>query len=422
MKLALYSLIIFYALIDWSVAADLEHAAPETVGVSSERLERLHLGMQALVNNGQVAGISTMIARRGKIIDVSIHGYQDLKKKIPLKRNTIFRIASMTKPITGVALMMLFEEGKFRLSDSVEKYIPEFKGLRVAVAHGLNGQPITEPADHPMTIRELMSHTSGLTYGIFSSSQVDELYVKAGILDGTSNLDEMIEKLSHIPLRQQPGSKWHYSVGVEVQGYLIEQLSGMTFPEFLRNRLFEPLGMSDTAFFVPKDKADRLTSVYAYDEEGTLVAGKPPFNWSGRKSIFEPPTLPSGGGGLVSTLDDYIGFVQMMVNGGELNGVRILSPYTVKLMSGNALGPEMRVFGGGHIGFGLDFAVDLDPTAQGVLGSKGSYYWGGALGTWFWIDPKAELVFVGMMQSSGSPHRPDTRSLSRTLTYQALVE
>jgi len=395
---------------------DLARVAPEAVGMSSDRLERLDSAMQGLVDDGLLAGITTMISRQGKIAHLGTFGHQNIEDGVEMSEDTIFRIYSMTKPITGVALMILYEEGKFRLSDPVHRYIPEFEGLVVAKEDGPNGQPITEPADHPMTIRELMAHTAGLSYGIFSQSQVDALYNEANVLDNNSTLKDMIDKLSKIPLRQQPGSMWHYSVAVDVQGYLVEVLSGQKFDEFLNERVFGPLGMNDTAFHVAADKADRFSQVYTHDADGNLMAQE---GFGGRRDYLDPPAFLSGGGGLVSTTMDYMRFSQMLLNGGELDGVRILAPSTVKLMHLNHLPRELKEMSPGT-GFGLDFAVVLDPVAADGI-SKGEYYWGGAAGTWFWIDPKEDLVFVGMIQHFG-PRRPDVRSLSRRLTYQAILE
>ena len=395
---------------------DLATVAPEEVGMSSDRLERLNGAMQGLVDDGLLAGITTMISRHGKVAHFGTFGHQNIEDGVEMSEDTIFRIYSMTKPITGVALMILYEEGKFRLSDPVHRYIPEFEGLVVAKEDGPNGQPITEPADHPMTIRELMAHTAGLSYGIFSQSQVDALYNEANVLDNNSTLKDMIDKLSKIPLRQQPGSMWHYSVAVDVQGYLVEVLSGQKFDEFLNERVFGPLGMNDTAFHVAADKADRFSQVYTHDADGNLMAQE---GFGGRRDYLDPPAFLSGGGGLVSTTMDYMRFSQMLLNGGELDGVRILAPSTVKLMHLNHLPRELKEMSPGT-GFGLDFAVVLDPVAADGI-SKGEYYWGGAAGTWFWIDPKEDLVFVGMIQHFG-PRRPDVRSLSRRLTYQAILE
>ena len=412
---------------DTSVVADIATqgsrdqsvVSPESVGMSSERLERLNAGMQKLVDDGKLAGITTMVARHGKIAHFETFGHQDIASGTAMPEDAIFRIYSMSKPITGVALMMLYEEGAFRLGDPVAKYIPEFKDLKVAAGVGADG-PLLEDANHPMTIRELMSHTGGLSYGIFSPSQVDDLYPEANGLDGNGTLKDMIDKLGKIPLRQQPGSMWHYSVSVDVQGYLVEVLSGQPFDEFLQERIFDPLGMTDTAFHVPPDKADRFAVVYGYGEDGSLVAGEGFGGGDPADSPYlEPTTFFSGGGGLVASTMDYMRFCQMVLNGGELEGVRILSPLTIDLMHRNQLPRALGEMSPGT-GFGLDFAVIVDPVAAAGI-SQGEYYWGGAAGTWFWIDPVEDLVFVGMIQQFGQGI-PDVRSLSRRLTYQAIID
>ncbi|MDT8429845.1 MAG: serine hydrolase domain-containing protein [Pseudomonadales bacterium] len=402
-----------------SASRDLETATPEQVGMDSARLDRVTAAMQDLVDQGLLAGVVTMVARDSKIVHFESVGYRDIESGDPMSNDALFRIYSMTKPITGVALMTLYEEGKFRLADPVEKYIPQLKGLKVAAGVDADGNLLTEEADHPMTIRELMSHTGGLTYGIFSQSKVDEMYVEADMLNTDSTLEDMINKLADIPLRQQPGTQWHYSVSVDVQGYLVEVLSGQRFDEFLQERLFEPLGMHDTGFYVTPEKASRFAQVYGYDENGNLVAQE---GFGGAQNWLEPVNFLSGGGGLVSSAMDYMRFSQMVLNGGELDGVRILSPMTVALMQRNQLprGMPDNILGAPGTVFGLDFAVTANPVEAETY-SKGEFYWGGAAGTWFWIDPVEDLVFVGMIQQFGSL-RPDVRSLARRLTYQAIME
>ena len=395
--------------------AALSRVAPEAVGLSSERLERLSAAMQGLVDDGRLAGITTLIARHGKVAHLRTFGAQDMEAGKPMAQDTIFRIYSMTKPVTSVALMLLYEEGRFQLSDPVENYIPEFKDLPVAVGEDDNGI-VTEPADHPMTIRELMSHTAGLSYGIFSESPVDALYREAELMHPDSTLQDFIADLAKIPLRQQPGSMWHYSVAVDVQGHLVEVLSGQPFDEFLKERIFDPLGMDDTGFWVPPEKAERFAQVYVYGEDGALQrpGGEPLRN----RDYLSPVNFLSGGGGLVSTTMDYARFCQMLLNGGELDGVRLLAPSTVALMHRNQMPRDVPEYSPGQ-GFGLNFAVVLDPVEADRI-SKGEYYWGGIAGTWFWIDPQESLIFVGMIQQFGD-NRPDVRSLSRRLTYQAIV-
>lgn len=403
-----------------SVKSDgLAASKPESVGMSSERLDRLSAGMQKFVDDGELAGIVTMIARHGKIAHFETYGHQDIASDTKMAEDTIFRIYSMTKPITGVALMMLYEEGKFRLSDPVSKYIPQFKDLKVAAGIGEDG-PILEEADHEMTIRELMSHSGGLSYGIFSKSQVDDMYQEANILDRNSTLEDMINKLGKIPLRQQPGTQWHYSVSVDVQGYLVEVLSGQPFDQFLEEHILKPLGMNDTGFYVQPDSANRFAQVYVYGKDRKLVAGEGFAQMSDKQSPYlSPTTFFSGGGGMVSTTMDYMRFCQMVLNGGQLDGVRILSPLTIDLMHRNQLSKDIGEMSPGT-GFGLDFAVIEDPVEADTI-SKGEFYWGGAAGTWFWIDPLEDLVFVGMIQQFGQG-RPDVRSLSRRLTYQAILD
>ncbi|MFW6199338.1 MAG: serine hydrolase domain-containing protein [Gemmatimonadota bacterium] len=398
----------------------LPTAAPEEVGMSSERLTRLHDGMQALVDDGRLAGITTMIARGGRTVDFQTYGFRDLEAEDPVEEDAIFRIYSMSKPVTGVALMTLYEEGKFQLDDPVEDYIPEFEGLMVAEDWGPDGPELVE-ADHPMTIRELMTHTSGLAYGIGAPGPVDSLYAARGVLSRDQTLEDMIAKLADIPLRHQPGTQWYYSISVDVQGYLVEVLSGQPFDEFLEERIFGPLGMVDTGFHVPEEDHDRFVQYYDYDDEGVLVPSPGTDGEVGSRPYLDPTTFFSGGGGLVSTTTDYMRFSQMLLNGGELDGVRILSPTTVEMMHNDQLAEGISGPGQGR-GFGLDFAVVTGPFPSAVYRSDGEYSWGGAAGTWFWIDPVEELIFVGMIQQRGDPMRPNVSGLARQLTYQAIVD
>jgi len=395
-------------------AADLPTAKPESVGMSSQRLGKLKSEMQALVDRNQLPGVVTMVAKDGKVVEFDVAGKRDVESGAPLQKDSIFRIYSMSKPITGVAMMMLFEEGKWQLNDPVSKHIPEFANLKVAKVNPQSGAVTQVAPDHPMTMRELMSHSGGLTYGVFGSTPVDKMYTDVNVLDRDATLQAMIDKLGKIPLLHQPGERWHYSVSVDVQGYLVEKLSGQPFAEFLKQRIFDPLGMKDTAFYVPADKLNRFVSFYTYDKDRKYVAhpGIPDFS--------KPPGAPSGGGGLVSTAMDYMRFCQMLLNGGELDGHRLLSPLSVQLMRSNVLPVSARTMGPGT-GFGLDFAVVEDPVAAGGYGGEGTFYWGGYAGTWFWIDPVYNMIVVGMIQIRGDGS-PDVRGLSRNLTYQAIVK
>ncbi|PCI80585.1 MAG: serine hydrolase [SAR86 cluster bacterium] len=400
--------------------------APEEVGMDSERLNRVTTAMQDLVDQGLLAGAVTMAARDNKVMHFESVGYRDIEAQSPMTNDTLFRIYSMSKPVTGVALMALYEEGKFKLSDPVEQYIPEMKDLQVYTGTNADGSMITEAANHKMTIRELMSHTGGLSYGIFSQSPVDSAYLAAGlgaaaaagILEPNETGKDFVRKLGQIPLKSQPGSQWEYSVSVDVQGYLVEVLSGQKFGEFLEERIFTPLNMLDTAFYVPEEKLNRFSQMYVYDQDGALTASEM-FPGADYTSL---PAFESGGAGLVSTATDYMHFSQMLLNGGELDGVRILAPLTVDLMHRDQTPKAMAESALDQQGtaFGLDFAVILDPV-EAESYSKGEYYWGGAAGTWFWIDPVEDIVFVGMIQVAG-PLTPDVRGTSRRLLYQAIME
>ncbi len=394
-------------------------SSPESVGFSSAGLDALNRGLRQLVDDKKVAGMVTMLVRHGTIVQFESFGYQDVEEGIPMESDTIFRIYSMTKPITGVAMMILYERGLWGLEDPVSKYVPEFDGLEVAM-EGENGEIQRVPTDHPMTMRELMTHTGGLTYGSFSQSAVDTMYQQANVVDRNSSLRAMIEKLAGIPLRQQPGSLWHYSVSVDVQGYIVEKLSGQTLPEYFAEHIFEPLGMEDTGFYVPTDKADRLArKVYDYGPAGELARGA-----SLERNYSAPPGLPSGGGGLVSTASDYMRFAQMLLNGGELNGVRILSTETVELVRTDHA-PTTRASGAVQLppgtGFGMDVAVTVDPVSSESPVGAGSYWWAGAAGTWFWIDPVNDLAFIGLAQHDYFDIA-NFVALTQQWTYQALVD
>ena len=388
---------------------DLTTVDPTEVGIDPERLRRLDAGMQAMVDDGKLAGVVTLLARHGKLVSVSVTGVQDVETQTPMTRDSIFKIYSMTKPITGVAMMILYEEGKWRLNDPVSKYIPGWANLTVQVGEETDGSPKLEDAERSMRMAELMSHSGGLGYG-GGDTAVDEMYREQGVLDPDEPLQAMVDKLAIIPLLAQPGTRWIYSVSVDVQGYLVEQLSGQPFDQFLKERIFDPLGMTDTAFYVPEEKLDRVALIYG---EGLSAVDM-------GETRTTPPAGPSGGGGLWGTADDYLRFTQMMLNDGELDGARILAPRTVEMMRTNHLSEEALATMSPGSGFGLDFAVVHDPAAAGEPYGKGSYRWGGAAGTWFWIDPKTDLTFVGMIQHRGSAVG-EVQGLSRNLVYQTVV-
>jgi len=400
----------------------LPAAKAENVGMSTERLTRLSEGMKSLVDQGRLAGVVTMVARRGKVIELEAIGKRDIAANLPMQKDSIFRIYSMTKPITGVAMMMLFEEGKWQLNDPVAKYIPEFADLKV-YGTDANGNVVMKDQVHPVTMRELMSHTGGFTYGFISNTPVDKLQREADILNVNNTLEEMIKRVAKLPLNAQPGSEWHYSISVDIQGYIVQKLSGMPFEEFLEKRIFKPLSMVDTGFYVPADKLKRLAEFYSYGKDGRLEVVRGGLN----HDFSAKPALSSGGGGLVSTAADYMRFCQMLLNGGKLDGVRLLSPRSVELMRTNVLPPAMPTLSPGS-GFGLDFAVYSDVVAAGGYYGKGTYYWGGAAGTWFWIDPTDELIVIGMIQQVAGTGAaavagvPDVRGLSHAYVYQAIAD
>ena len=399
---------------------DLAIVEPAAVGMSTEALGELSAAMQGFVDRGELAGVVTVVARHGKIAHFGTVGAQDIASGVPMARDTIFRIYSMTKPIAGVALMTFYEEGRFELDDPVAKFIPEFADLKVAKAPGPDGQPVVEDANHPMTIRELVSHTAGLTYGFFSRSQVDALYLQANVLDRNSTLKDMVGKLGGIPLRQQPGSAWHYSVAVDVQGYLVEVLAGKPFDEVLKERIFDPLGMKDTGFWIKPEDEPRTATMYQQRPGGELTANP-------SREYFTKPALFSGGGGLVSTAMDYTRFAEMMLNGGELQGVRILKPETVKLMHTNQL-PDGIDFINPMIGnpgntFGIDVAIVAEPDGESDHPlAQGEYWWYGAGGTWFGVNPVQDLIVVGMIQKFGVPGPKEVRVTSKRLAYEAITD
>lgn len=406
-----------------ATAPALPVAAPETVGFTAGGLDRMDAGMQDLVDKKQLAGVVTLVARKGKVVQHKSYGYQDLNKQTPMRTDTIARIYSMTKPVTGVAMMMLYEEGKWKPTDPIARHIPEFANLKV-YAGEKDGAMMLEAPGHAPTMGELMSHTAGFTYGLFGNSPVDKLYQAANPL-GQRDLKSFINTMATLPLLYQPGSRWVYSVSVDIQGYLVEKLSGQTFPEFLRTRLFDPLGMIDTAFYVPADKLSRVATVYAYDKAKAGLAPAP-----GESTVTSAPGLPSGGGGLYGTAADYFRFAQMLLNGGEFEGRRYLKKATVDMMRTNVLSDQVLNSKSGigqaqfspAQGFGYDFAVVLDPAAAKRQVGKGSYWWWGIAGTWFWIDPANEVVFVGIIQRRGGvPGAANHEDVSRRVIAESLA-
>jgi CubicO group peptidase (beta-lactamase class C family) len=394
---------------------------PEKVGLSSTRLSRIHAVMQEHVNQGQYAGIITMVARRGQIAHFECFGMMDVESARPMRPDTIFRIYSMSKPITSVAVMMLYEEGHFQLHTPVSEFIPKFKETKV-FAGGTESDIELADLEREITIHDLLTHTSGLIYGPDTGMPVDALY-KQGLdkLGKETTLEKMVQVLATLPLIHQPGSAWRYSFSTDVLGRVVEVVSGTSFDAFLAQRIFDPLQMGDTGFYVPPEKLDRFATLYGPEE------GKDQLKLLDDPATGEyskPPAFLSGGGGLVSTAHDYMRFAQMLLNKGELDGVRLLGRKTIELMTVNHLPAELLPYGPGpdpiygH-GFGLGWKVMMDTTQAKALGSEGMYGWGGAASTEFWVDPKEELIGLIMLQFM--PYYPLVEDF-QVLVYQALVD
>ena len=407
-------LLLAISLLASAVGAELPRATPAEVGLSQERLDRITQALESSVDQGHIAGAIGVVARKGKIAYWQNVGMADREGERVMADDAIFRIFSMTKPIVSVALMVLYEEGKFSLKDEVKQHIPELGGLKVWVA----GKEVTP--DREMTVQDLMRHTSGMTYGLFGDSRVDEMYNDAEVLSGNKTVAEFVEKLSKLPLKHQPGTRWDYSVSVDVQGRLIEVLSGMDLATYMSERVFKPLDMRDTAFRMTEEKSDRFAQVYkkTKDEQGIE-----PANDGRTNRYYEETQWYSGGGGLVSTTRDYLRFCQMLLNGGILEGTRILSRKTVELMTidhTGSISSASSILAAGY-GFGLNFAVHVDPAKSGLNGSVGEYNWGGLAGTSFWIDPAEELIGIYMIQMM-PPRYANGAGQFKRLVYQSIAD
>ena len=416
-KVVWLGVLVLVVAVPWAAAAELPTAKPKDVGLDADKLQQAHDAVRALIDTNEIAGAVVAVARKGKVVVSEALGESEAGSGKPMKTDAIFRIYSMTKPITTVAAMILADEGKIGLDDPVSKYLPEFKDRRVHTGRG-DG---TVEAKREITVRDLMRHTSGLTYGVFGNSPVDQLYKKAGIFAPGDNLQDMMTKLGKLPLMYEPGTRWQYSVSTDVLGRIVEVASGKPLDEFFAERVFKPLDMKDSGFFVPGDNADRLTASHGLDKDKKLTATE-----KADKSRFRSkPRLLMGGGGGVSTARDYLRFCQMLLNGGELDGVRLLKQETVAEMTRNQLPEEaMKAKNGGNVevgeGFGLGFGVRVgkdDPAAGRFVGE---YYWGGAASTHFWIAPKQELIVVALEQFQ--PSRPLLQQAIKPLIYQAVKD
>ena len=373
-------------------AAPVDVTRAEDVGMSSERLAYMKSYFEGMVQDEETGGFQILVSRRGKVIMYENLGFANVEENIPVTDETLFRIFSMTKPVMGVAMMMLYEEGHYSLADPLSKHISEFAELRVYAGEDDEGNMKLEPMEREPTIQDLLQHTAGFTYGIFGDTAVDKQYGDRDVLDYDQTMQEFIDKLARIPLLFQPGARWNYSVAVDVQGYLIEKWTGMKLGAFLKDRIFDPLGMDQTMAWVPPDQAGLLANVYTHDDDGNRAK----FDGEYATYHFRAPGAFSGGSQLISTSDDFWRFCQMLLNGGEFDGNRYLSPRTVEMMSSNRLREPASLPNGA--GFGLNFGVIVDNTQSDYPASNGEYYWGGLASTRFWIDPEEEMVAILMTQ------------------------
>ncbi len=399
---------------------------PEEVGLSSRQLARIDGWMDRLVSDGKLPGVTVQVSRRGKLAYARSCGMADIATGLAMAPETIVRIYSMTKPLTSLAVMMLYEAGHFQLDDPVSHFIPAFQTMRVA-AGGNRGKIDTVPAQREITVRDLLTHTSGLTYGFMQSTLVDALYRDRGIDFQTEecSLADLVDRVASLPLLAQPGTEWNYSVATDVLGQLVAAVSGQDFAAFLRERIIVPLGMVDTGFHVPEADWGRFAANYARGADGKLALVDDPATSRYR----HVRSIASGGGGLVSTASDYMRFCQFMLNRGELDGTRLVGRKTIELMTANHLGGDLAAMGQPRfsessyegIGFGLGFSVMLDPARAQVLGTPGEFAWGGAASTAFWCDPAEELAVVLLTQLMPSSTYPIRKEL-RVLTYAAVID
>lgn len=408
---------------------DLPMAAPEEVGFDSAQLAKIAPFFQQRVDNGEIAGVVTLVARHGKIVNFEAIGYQDVARDIPMQKDTIFRVYSMTKPIVSAALMMLYQDGKFQLTDPLSKYIPEFANLTV-LREPNSALDDTVALERPPTVQDVLRHTAGLSHGL-GNSDYDKAFVGSGIFSTETSLEEMMTLLSELPLMNQPGSQFRYSVGPDVVLRLVEVISGMPADEYLQQKMFDPLGMSDTGYWVDSDNAHRLSPIHWLNSSGDLVPinqeyGSPAggvlaTDWSANSYTFNHE-FKGGSFGLLATTEDYWRFSQAMLNGGELNGARILGPRTVEFMHRNHLTEAQNATFSPAMGFGLGFATIEDPDRVGYITSENTYYWGGAAATSFWIDPVEDIVVIAMTQHMGTPGAGSVRGELSALVYGALVD
>jgi len=431
MKSLLAGFISFFVLCEFAIAqtstinlTPLKTGVAEAAGMSSERTQRIGKVLQQYVDSGRMNGAVALVVRNGKVAYYESFGYNDVENKTPLKKDAIFRMASQTKAVTSVAVMMLYEEGRFMLDDPISKFIPSFgKPLVLDKFNPADSSYTTIPAKREITIRDLLTHTSGIGYAQIGSKEANAIYAKAGIIGGIGVdkfiLADKIKALGPLPLFHQPGEKWTYGLNVDVLGYLVEVVSGLSLAEFFKQRIFEPLGMKDTYFYLPKEKQDRLVQLYTEDTvTGKAVKMREKININGQFLRDYPNTAGtffSGGGGLSGTIYDYAIFLQMLLNGGEYNGKRFLSRNTVRMMTMNQIGELNR----GNNKFGLGFGITTEKGSAVLPTQEGVFEWGGMFATTFWVDPKEKMV--ALLYRNIYPTRyGNLGDLFKVLVYQAI--
>lgn len=403
-----------------STAVDSKDTAKlaNSTGISAKRLDRIAPVMQSYIDQDKLAGTLTLVAKDGEIVYLNAQGMQDKAAATPMREDTLFRLYSMTKPVTAVAAMKLWEQGKFHMFDPIAKYLPEFAKMKVYVS-GSGADMVLEDAKTPIRIIDLFMHTSGLSYG-FTGSEVDKMYQQLFAKPEQLTRDNILAKLTQLPLVHQPGTAWNYGVSTDIIGFLVEKISGQKLGEYMQDNIFSPLGMSDTGFYVASDKLDRLSQIYTVDGK----TGKTVIMPDGPIGDFKTdPEIHNAGGGLVSSMQDYYTFAQMLLNGGEINGVRILGSKTVEYLTSNHLPNNLVPYNNtapGN-GYALAMSVTVDPQMSGFMSSKGSYGWGGMASTFFRVDPKEQIIMISMAQFVPIGfHRYHEDFIN--LVYQALVD
>ena len=402
-------------------------AGAAAAGFTEEGIQALDAAMEKIVADQDVAGMVWLLAKDGEVATFETAGLARVNDQAPMEMDSLFRIYSMTKPVTGVALMILHEQGLWDFDDPVSKHVPELANLQIMSSYNDAGEmELVSPTREP-NMRELLNHSAGFGYGLGGSDPVNNKFRDTEVL-ASADLDELIRKVSDIPLLFQPGEQWSYSVAVDIQGYIVQKLSGMSFGEFLEQNIFQPLAMGDTSFYVKPEDISRFAEVHNWDTERNRLVQRP--HRTDRPSYLDPERLESGGGGLVSSTHDYARFLQMLVNEGQLDGQKIISPESVRIMRTDSLRDELNLRGTATSegqagqGFGVDFAVIYDPKKANSPQSPGTYYWSGAAGTWFWVDPVEDMFLIGMIQAQGErrPGAANMRNVARDIIYDSLVD